>query len=323
MKVLSMGRWHPEHLAALKAQYPDSAFASAVGEAEALAQVGDADVVWGHVSRGVFLAARKLRWLQHKGAGMNWLRDVPELVASDVVVTNAAGAAAATVADHVFAMLLSFVRDLPALREAQADHRYLGPRDYHGGSLAGMTLGVLGLGHIGRAVARRGHAFDMRVFATDASDRPRPDYVTELWGPRQFSGLVVLSDALVICAPLTEETANLLDAQVLDLMKPTAYLFVVSRGGIVDEEAVIAMLRSGRLAGAGIDVFAFEETAGQHVPLPDSSPLWDVPNLIVTPHCASHSPQTMKNTRAIFDENLARFVNGKPLVNVVDKRRGY
>ena len=170
MKVLSIGRWHPEHLTDLETRYPDITFASTADEVEALEQIVDTDIVWGHVSRQVFLAARKLRWLQHKGAGMNWLHDVPELIASDVTVTSAAGAAASTVADHTFAMLLFFVRDLPGLHEAQSVHHYQSPHEYHGESLAGMTLGILGLGHIGRAIAKRGHAFEMQVIAVDVAD---------------------------------------------------------------------------------------------------------------------------------------------------------
>ena len=128
---------------------------------------------------------------------------------------------------------------------------------------------------------------------------------------------------MVVCVPFTAETRGMLGATELGLMKPSAYLIVVSRGGIVDERALVRMLREGRLAGAGLDVYAYEVQAGQHIPLPPDSELWDVPNLALTPHCASHSRQTAMRTKAILCENLARYLAGEPLINLVDKQLGY
>lgn len=323
MKLLNMGQWDREHLAGLRASFPQVEFAGARTPKEAIKEIADADAVWGHVSREVFLAAKKLRWLQHKGAGVNWMLKVPELVESDVVVTNSSGAAASTIAEHAFGMLISLARKFRSLDSAQRARVWLGYGEYKPLGLAGLTLGVLGLGKVGNAIAKRAHAFDMKVIAVDANDVPRASYISGFWRPDGLSEFLRRADVVVVCAPLTKETKAMLGASELALMKPSAYLLAVSRGGIVDEHALMCMLKEGRLAGAGLDVMQHENLLGEHAPLPANSELWEVPNLILTPHCSGKSERTIAMTKAILRDNLERFLAAMPLVNVVDKRRGY
>lgn len=161
-----------------------------------------------------------------------------------------------------------------------------------------------------------GHALRMRVVAVDVNDVLRPDYLSALWGLEGLPELLSQSDVVVVTAPLTPETGGMLRADRLALMKPSAYLIVVSRGGIVDERALVGMLKEGRLAGAGLDVAEVE-------PIPPDSDLWLAPNLIITPHCSGVSRQTTDGCWLVLKENLGRYLAGNPLLHVVDKRRGY
>jgi phosphoglycerate dehydrogenase-like enzyme len=175
---------------------------------------------------------------------------------------------------------------------------------------------VVGLGNIGRQIAKRASAFDMRVIAVDADDVPKPDYVAQVARLDALDSLLGSADVVAVATPLTPQTRKMIGAAQLALMKPEAYLLVVSRGGIVDERALAAALKEGQFAGAGLDVSETE-------PLPPESPLWDVPNLLFTPHCSGSSRQTTEGAWRVFAENVGRFVRGEPLENVVDKKRGY
>ena len=177
-------------------------------------------------------------------------------------------------------------------------------------------MGILAVGAIGAAVARRAAGFGMDVYAVDKRLTPVPEGVNEVWDLDRLDDLMRVSDWLVVAAPLTAETKGLIDARRLALMKEGASLLVISRGGIVDEYALVEALRSGRVAGAGLDVFAQE-------PLPDDSPLWDEGNVLITPHTAHLTPQMPVGHREVFKENLRRFVSGRPFLYVCDKRAGY
>jgi phosphoglycerate dehydrogenase-like enzyme len=177
-------------------------------------------------------------------------------------------------------------------------------------------MGIIGLGQIGRAIAKRAHAFEMNVIAVDAHPMPKPDYVAEVRLLDGLDDLMRRSDVVVVATPITPETRGMIGPAQLELMKPGSYLLVMSRGGIVDEPTVTAMLHDGRLAGAGFDVTAIE-------PLPEESELWSAPNVIITPHCSPSSEQTRANVVAIMKENLRRYLAGEPLNNVVDKKLGY
>jgi phosphoglycerate dehydrogenase-like enzyme len=317
MKIL-LGPWPSEKpLAELRQAFPDVEIVVARNRESVAAMIVDADGFFGALSREVFQAAKQLRWVQASSAGVEWLLDVPELVDSDVVVTNTRGAHAGTIGEHVFAMLLTFTRQMHFFDQAQAGHTWAraeGEALVQG--LAGKTMGIVGLGNIGRAVGARAAAFEMRVLGLDAQPVEVPPYVQRLWRFEQLPDFLPRLDVLVVSVPLTNQTRGMLGARELALLHPSAYVFVVSRGGILDEDALLSALRNHQLAGAGLDVALRE-------PLPADSPLWDVDNLIITPHVSAHSQRTMDLMWAIVKENIGRFARGEALVNLVDKRLAY
>ena len=177
-------------------------------------------------------------------------------------------------------------------------------------------MGILALGGIGYAVARRAHAFDMNVYAVDAQPMEAPPGVVDVWGLDRLDELMAMSDWFVIAAPLTKDTENLIDRRRIELLKDGARIIVLSRGGIIDEDALADGLRSGRIAGAGLDVTSIE-------PLPTESPLWDMENVIISPHVSALTKEMWDGRRNIFKENLRRFLNNEPFLYVCDKRSGY
>ena len=316
MKIVIAGRADAQDLQALGGAYPEVELVSAPAHgAPLLAALEEAEALYVHtVTDEMYRAAPRLRWVQSQGAGVEWLAEAPAFRASDVVLTNTRGAHARTIAEHAFGLLLSLTRCLPELRAAQAEHAWRKPSRPVG--LSGLTFGVVGLGNIGTAIARRAHGFEMRVIAVDANEVPRPAFVERCDRLEGLPALLREADVVAVATPLTAETQGLLGAPELALMRPGAFLLVVSRGGIVDEGALVAALRAGRLAGAGLDVSETE-------PLPAESPLWEAPNLLLTPHCSGASHQTREAAWGILSQNVGRFVRGEPLENLVDKRRGY
>lgn len=315
MKVLAV-EWSEARVAEAEVEFPDVHFVRATDAEMIVSEIADAEVVFGHIDREAFLAAKQLRWIQYGGAGVEKVLEMEELVESDVILTNASGAHVDTMSEHAFGMLVYLARSFGQLTEAQADHVYVPKNAYHPVGLAGMTLGIIGLGNIGRALARRGRAFEMDVIAVDEQDVECPDYLS---GCRLLDGLPDLlrrCDAVMVSTPQTARSIGMLGAEEIGYMKPGAYLLVVSRGRIVDEDALVTALQDGRLRGAGLDVQAIE-------PLPEDSPLWDAPNLILTPHCSDISARTTENSISIMKDNLRRYLAGEPLRNIVDKKLGY
>lgn len=302
----------------LRPTFPTVEFVVAGGGGEPGAALRDADAFLGRIGRDAFVAAeRSLRWVHSTGAGIETIAAIPELIASDVVVTNTRGGHAPAIAEHAFAMLLALTRRIPDLVEDQRRHVWKRP-EVSGAmrELTGSTMVVLGLGHIGGAIAVRAAAFGMAVLGVDLRPGPPPAGVREVWGLDRLDEALARADVLAVAAPATPQTAGLIDARRIGLLPAAALVIAVSRGGIVDEAALVEGLRAGRLGGAGLDVFATE-------PLPADSPLWDVPNLLVSPHCSGGSWQTRERVWAITSENVRRFVAGEPLLNVCDKRAGF
>jgi phosphoglycerate dehydrogenase-like enzyme len=280
-------------------------------------EICDADVLYGFPTADLLRAAKSLRWIQSPSAGVNYLQDLTELVESDIVLTNTRGAHGPSIGEHTFALLFALTRHIPESIQAQRDH-YWARRELYRTSreMRGSTMGIIGYGAIGRGVAQRARGFDMDVLAVDPHPEPGAPFVVETWGMERLPDLLQQSDVVVVAAPLTAESYHLIDAEALAHMKPDAYLIVVSRGGIVDEDALVDALHEGRLAGAGIDVTEVE-------PLPSDSRLWDAPNVVITPHTAGDSSEKERRCVEILRENLLRFAQGETLLNVVDKRRGY
>ncbi len=304
-------------LAQLRATYPEVEFVGAGSPDEILREIVDADAFFGNPTREQFLAARKLRWIQAPSAGIEFVHTIPELVESSVVLTNARGAHAATIAEHTFAMLLSLTRNLRFFDHAKGCHTWLrgeGYRNVQG--IAGKTMTVVGFGNIGRAIAKRAHAFEMQVQAVDVQEVPATEYVEAVHRLGALPEVLRQTDVLAIATPITPETRGMIGETEIRLLKPGAYLLVVSRGGIVNESTLVAALKDGHLAGAGLDVTEIE-------PLPPESPLWDAPNLIITPHISGGSQLTTELMWSILFENVGHFLRGEPLRNVTDKKLGY
>ncbi len=317
MKVLVPSGWFNQSVVdEWNKEFPTVEFVGGSTEEEMMAAARDVEVALGAISENVARSAHNLKWVQSGSAGVEWLRNAPSLIDSDVQVTNTRGAHATTIAEHTFGMLVFLARRFDETYEAQKRHEWLrGPSAPRTG-LVGATMGIIGLGQIGRAIAKRAHAFEMNVIAVDVNKVPQPDYVSEV---RLLDGLPDLmrkSDVVVIAIPITDETRGMVKPELLKLMKTSAYLLVMSRGGIVHEPTVAQMLRDGELAGAGLDVTAIE-------PLPADNELWDCPNIIITPHNSPSSDQTRANVMSIMRENLRRYLDGQPLTNLVDKEAGY
>lgn len=315
MKVVLTTLGHTD-LADLRQTFPDVDLVPATAPADQLREIVDADAVYGLPTREAFRAARRLRWVHRPGTGIDDIRAIPELVDSDVTMTNARGPHANAMADHVFAQLLALTHRIPRAWDDQRARRW--DTAAHDGQIieiTGKTIGIVALGDIGMAIARRANGFGMRVIGVDAGPVNAPDWL-DAWGVERLDEMLAMSDVVAVAAPLTDRTRGLIDRRRIGLLPPRAYLIVVSRGGIVDEDALIEALVSGRLAGAGLDVTAVE-------PLPPESRLWDAPNLLISPHSSALTPEMWAGRLEIFKENLRRFMDGKPFLYVVDKEAGY
>jgi phosphoglycerate dehydrogenase-like enzyme len=275
----------------------------------------EADVVFGALNAEWLAKAKNLRWLQATEAGMERLL-FPELVKSNVVVTNMARMFAPAISETAIGMLLSLTRGLNKYYIPQFEKRTF-KRELNLVEVDGMTMGIVGLGGIGQATAMRAHyGFNMRILATDAKPMATPIFVDTLREPGWLMDMVPQVDVLVSAAPSTRETEGMFNEKVFRAMKKTAYFLNLSRGALVDENALVRALKEGWIAGAGLDP-AREE------PLPSSHPFWDCPNLVLTCHSAGFSPQRQIRLIGLLADNVRRYSSGLPLVNVVDKQRGY
>jgi len=277
--------------------------------------------------------ATGLRWIQLDSAGVDYLAG-SDVWSRDVVVTNAAGAYAVQIAQYVFANLLSAFEGHARRRDGQANHIWPSSDAEHdamvGRLLRGQTAVILGYGGIGREVARLAHALGMRVVALKARPDLRADDSFCLQGtgdpegaiPDEILGITALMDAVrsvdvfVVTAPLTERTRHLVDARVLAALPAGAWIVNVARGAVIDEAGMVEVLKTGRLGGAILDVFEDE-------PLPADSPLWDLPNVVVTPHVAGGGEASRQLFSLLVAENLRRFADDRPLINVVDRVARY
>jgi phosphoglycerate dehydrogenase-like enzyme len=300
----------------LRASFPGVTFVPATTPEEQLREIGDADALYGMPTREAFRAAKRLRWVHRPGTGVDDIGRIPELVDSDVVMTNVRGTHANAMADHVFAQLLALTHRVPQAWDDQRGHRWdTHAHDRKVVEISGKTMGIVALGGIGLAIARRANGFSMRVVGVEVGEVEAPEWL-EVWGAERLDEMLAAVDVVAVAAPLTRATRGLIDRRRLGLMKPGAYFFVVSRGGIVDEVALIEALRSGRLAGAGLDVTETE-------PLPPESPLWDTPNLLISPHASALTPEMWAGRFQVYKEHLRRFLAGEPFAYAVDKEAGF
>ncbi|MEK6208333.1 MAG: D-2-hydroxyacid dehydrogenase [Chloroflexota bacterium] len=284
-------------------------------EARFLDMLGRAEVVFdfpsGHL-RDLPTVAPRLRWLQATSAGIGQAVKRFGLDRTDITFTTASGVHARPLADFCLMAMLMFAKDYVRMERDKKARRW---ERYCGEELTGKTLALIGLGRIGQEVARLGKRMDMRVIGMRRSDA-RVDGIDELLGREALVTMLGEADFLVLAAPHTPETEGIIGAAELAAMKPTAVLINIGRGALVDEDALIRALQQNRLAGAALDVFADEPPA-------ENSPLWDMPNVIVSPHSASTVTQENARITDIFCDNLRRYLNGEPLRNVLDKKRLY
>jgi phosphoglycerate dehydrogenase-like enzyme len=307
----------PAQVDRLQRMFPQHRFVNAVNESDATGEIADAHVVFSSmITPPLLAAASQLRWIHSPAAGVGRLL-FPELRASEVILTNSSGLHAIPIAEHVFGLAIALSRHFQVAIRRQAEHRFAKNEIGHVRVLHGHRLGIVGLGAIGSEVARLGAAFGMHVAGVRRHpDRPAPQGVEQVFGPPQLDDLLRVSDYVVLSAPLTGETSGLIGSRELRLMKPTSILVNIARGKLVRERELAEELARGTIAGAGLDVF-------EHEPLDPGSPLWDLPNVIITPHTSGFFERYWEAVSDMFADNLRRFDAGEPLFNLVDKQLGY
>jgi phosphoglycerate dehydrogenase-like enzyme len=298
----------------LEAAGPAARLVEASDPRQQRSEIADADVLFGRVAPEIFALNRRLRYYHALGAGVDSIL-TPELVESEVVLASEKGAVGIHLAEHAFALLLALTRGLhTALRHP--DYGLREPIRSEQRELYEQTLGIVGLGGTGREVARRALGFGMRVLAVEIEEVAAEPGVEAVWKPDRLDDLLAASDVVVIALPLTKATHHLFTRDRFRRMRPTAVLINVTRGAIVYGDDLLAAIEEGLIWGAGLDVTDPE-------PLPVGHPLWHHPRVIVTPHTAGGSPRRPARAIAAFCENLRRLREGRPLVALIDKRKGY
>ena len=303
------------HVDQIRSVVPDAEIVDA-GQERVAAELPDCDLFCGHPKVPVpweeVVRRGRLRWIQSSAAGLDHCL-VPSVVESGIVVTSASGVLADQVAEHGIGLAIACTRRLPLFLDQQAKREFVRRPTK---DLTDATVGIVGFGGNGRRLARVLIPFNVRILATDYFPVRKPDHVEFLGAPERLAEILPQVDILFLCAPLTAATRNLLDRAAFAAMKPGAILVNMARGKMVDENALVDALESGRLDSAGLDVTPDEP------PAPESR-LWTAPRLIVTPHVGGQSWLRIDAMTDFFCDNLRRFLGGEPLLNVVDKRLGF
>jgi D-3-phosphoglycerate dehydrogenase len=305
-------RRHYDQIAAL---VPNAELIDA-GQEHVAREILSADVFCGHAKVPVDWEAvvrrGRLRWIQSSAAGLDHCL-VPAVIDSDIVVTSASGVLADQVTEHTIALVTGLLRSLPVFFRAQQAKEFIRrpTRDLHH-----RTVGIVGFGGVGRRLAEVLSAFKTRILATDVFPVDKPDHVDALWPAERLHDLLRAVEIVFLCAPLTPQTRGMIDEKALAGMQPGSVLINVARGPLVVESALVAALESGHLSAAALDVTEQE-------PLPPTSKLWDLPNVIITPHVGGQSRFRIDQMTDFFCENLRRYQTGEPLLNLVDKRLGF
>jgi phosphoglycerate dehydrogenase-like enzyme len=290
----------------------------AVTQQNLMQEITDADAVIGEVRPEHVRAAKKLKWVQTMSAGVErvlHLSGGDDLRDSDIVLTNNQIVQGPEIADHAMAMLLTLSRGIHKFL-ADKQQELWSPRAYSGIELNGRTALVIGMGGIGTQIAFRAWAHGMTVVGVDPEDIPFMPVVSRVVKPDRLDEVLPESDVVLVAAPHTGVSHKMLGPAQFSRMKKGAYFIAVSRGRLYDLDALVQALQSGQLAGAGVDVTDPE-------PLPKGHPLWKCDNAIITPHIAGRSDKDRARMVGTIKENIRRFVEGKPLINVVEKRKGY
>ena len=284
-----------------------------------MGEIADADGFIGDIQANEVRAAKKLRWVQTISAGVEhslFLNDGDDLQKSNIVLTNNKIVQGPEIADHAMALLLTLSRRLYTFMDDKRAGMPQTRQAYHGIELNGKTAVIIGVGGIGTQIAIRASAFGMTVIGVDPEDKPFLPFIKRMVKPEQLDTVVPLADVVFISAPHTPKSYKMMGKREFELMKQNSYFIAVSRGAIYDMDGLVKALDSRKLAGAGVDVTDPE-------PLPRTHPLWKLDNAIITPHIAGRSDHDTERMIGTVKENIRRFVDGEPLVNVVDKQKGY
>jgi D-2-hydroxyacid dehydrogenase (NADP+) len=283
-----------------------------------MSEIGDADAYVGNIKPAEVRAGKNLKWVAIMSAGVEnalFLSGGNDLRDSNIVLTNNKVVQGPEIADHALAMLLMLTRRLYHY-EAMKQQEQWERQPFQGIELRGKNAVVIGCGGIGTQIAIRANAFGMKVTGVDPEDKPFQPYFEKIVKPDQLDDVIPQADVVFISAPHTEKSHKMVGMHEFELMKKNSYFIAVSRGGIYEMPGLVKALDSRQLAGAGVDVTDPE-------PLPKGHPLWKFDNVIVTPHIAGRSDQDQGRMIGTVKENIQRFVDGWPLVNVVDKQKGY
>lgn len=307
----------PDRLERLRAAAPGIEILPAAEGAALKEQLATAQAVMGLCDADTLAAAKSLHWIQTWWVGVEDCVTVPGLVERGIVLTNMQRTSAIPIAEHAIALMLALNRELPHFERMQQKRSWReGVPNLKMRTVTGRTMLVVGLGGIGTEVARRAHGLGMRVIATRNSSREGPDFVAHVGLSDELLQLAAEADVVVNAVPLTPQTTGLFDRAFFASLKKDASFINIARGGSVVTDDLMASLRSGRLAGAGLDVTDPE-------PLPADHPLWKMDQVIITPHIAAQAEFQDERYVILAAENLRRYVAGEPLLNVVDIKRGY
>ncbi|MGH9661837.1 MAG: D-2-hydroxyacid dehydrogenase [Bryobacteraceae bacterium] len=308
----------PSAIQELSKASPRVTVVAAESGAKLLEQVADADAIFGTINPALFRAAKKLKWVQVYSAGVETYR-FPEFLNSDVVLTNAKIIQGPNIADHALSMLLALTRGMHHFIPERTKEQWAA-RDDRGRygliELRGKTAVIIGVGGIGSQIAQRAHAFGMRVIGVDPKEMPITQYVQRMVFPDRLDTVLPEADVVFVSAPHTPQSENMMGPRQFEMLKKGSYFIAVSRGKLYDTGALVKALDSKQLAGAGLDVTNPE-------PLPAGHALWKFENVIITPHVAGQSDRVQDRRMELLKQNIQRFVAGEPMLNVVDKVKGY
>lgn len=320
-----------EQISSIKNRLPSGmSFVQTVDEDKILELASDVEICAGWTRPKWLKALPNLKWVQVWSAGANWILKHPELAERPFILTNGSGIHAVSISEHILGVMLQHGRHLRHAHDAQKAHvwaRMQHPSEPDDGKpftfnwdniieLADRTILILGVGAIGERTAKLAQAFDMHVIGVRHNPAKGSPYVDEMIGNEQLHDVLPRADFIINTLPSTPDTINYIGASEFDLMKPTVYIVNIGRGDTMDEAMMLEALKSKRIAGAALDVFATE-------PLPEDAPHWEIENLFITPHYSGSTPRYHERAVDILLDNLQRFQAGEPLRNVVDKEKGY
>lgn len=313
LNILVLNKLSARHITAITNASPDSNVLIS-DLPNAANHITDCDILvalgWMNI-RSLLPSAAKLKWVHALSAGVENLLS-PELQTMDTILTNSKGIHGIPVSEHVFALMLAFTRGLNFFIRHQEKRLW---QRSHVDEIHDKTVGIIGLGSIGREIAKKAKGLGMNVVATKRKMTTEL-FVDQLYSPDHLNEMLAVCDFVVVALPLLPETREMFKLDQFTVMKPTAYFINISRGAVVREADLETALSQGLIKGAGLDVF-------EHEPLAESSPLWDMPNVIITPHIAALSPFYLDRAIKLFADNLAHFVKKDGMLNLIDKEKGY